>query len=87
MTNPIRREPALLAGLVTALLGVLLVYKVLDERQAAAWGALAMASLPLVQGLVTRWLVIPTETVRQAGIDPDTIKRNAADPTIPRCDQ
>lgn len=80
--NPVRREPAVAVGLVTAFLGVLLVYGVLDEKQAAAWGTFLLALIPVVQGIVTRFFVMPTATVKDAGYDPDCIAERADDPDV-----
>ena len=80
--NPVRREPAVAVGLVTAFLGVLLVYGVLDEKQAAAWGAFLFALIPVVQGVVTRFFVMPVAVVKEAGYDPACVNERADDPNV-----
>lgn len=61
----IRKEPAMVAGFVTAIVALLVVYGILDERQAAAWTAVlvVVGGSPIVQGFITRFLVFSPNTV------------------------
>ena len=79
----IRSEPSLLIGLLTAVVALLVVYRVLDEQQAQAWQTLLFALLPLLQALVTRQLVFAPRTIEKAGINPAEVERRAEDPDIP----
>lgn len=74
------REPALVLGLVAAVIGVLLVYGIVDEKQATAWSAFAAAVIPIAQAVVTRHLVVPVSKVRDAGLEPSQLTAVADDP-------
>lgn len=80
----IRKEPAMVAGFVTAVVGLLVVYGILDERQAAAWTAVlvVVGGSPIVQGLVTRFLVFSPNTLEEAGFDPKEVQERADDPQV-----
>lgn len=84
----VRREPALILGVVSSALALLVMYGVLDEKQAAGWGAfitaLVTALIPLVQAVVTRQFVMPVDTIKEAGLDPAVVLDRARDPETPR---
>lgn len=82
------REPALKAGAFgTALVAVLLAYRIVNAEQALAWSTLLTmaitALVPLAQALYTRWHVMPVSTIKAAGLDPDEVNRAAEDPAVP----
>lgn len=79
-----QKEPALYAG-AAAVVGLLLVYGVLTEAQAGAWLGVAGAVLvPLLQAWWTRRHVMPVETIREAGLNPERVKDQADDPRVRR---
>ena len=80
-----RTEPAMMAGTAAAaLIALLVVYGVVTEVQGAAWGGLALALIPLVQAWWTRQRVMPTDTIREAGVDPARLKDRASNPGVSR---
>lgn len=78
----IRQEPALLTGAVTAAIGLLFVYGLLDERQASAWTQMLVALLPILSGAVTRFLVFAPRTLEKAGLHPSEVQERAKDPEV-----
>jgi hypothetical protein len=81
------KEPALKAGaFATAIVALLLAYRIVTAQQALAWGTLLTmlltALVPLAQALWTRWHVIPVDTVKAAGLDPEAVNRAADDPSV-----
>lgn len=52
-----KREPSAIIGLITAILSLLVLRGILGLEEAGAWSAIAMAAVPLLQGLVTRFFV------------------------------
>lgn len=82
--NAMQKEPALVAGAVAALLGLLLVYGVVTTEQAAAWQGLAVVLIPIAQALWTRSRVFSPNTIREAGLNPEKVEADAADPDVHR---
>jgi hypothetical protein len=79
-----KREPALIAGAITALVAVLIAHNVLEESQARAWETLALIVIPpLVQAFVTRQSVFSPATIERAGLSPEAVQERADDPQIP----
>lgn len=81
------REPALKAGaLATAVVAVLLAYRLVTAQQALAWTTLLTMALtalvPLAQALYTRWHVMPVSTIKAAGLDPEQVNLDAASPDV-----
>lgn len=72
-----KKEPALIIGFITAILSLLIIYGVLNAEQAAAWGAVVAALIPLAQGLITRRFVFSENTIEKAGIAPEEIVEQA----------
>lgn len=82
-----KREPALTAGAIgTAVVALLLAYRVVNAEQALAWSTLLTMALtalvPLAQALYTRWKVMPVHTIKEAGLDPEQVNRAADDPAV-----
>lgn len=89
LSNPMdtKREPALKAGAFgSAVVAVLLAYRILNAEQALAWSTLltmlVTVLVPLVQAWWTRRKVMPVATIEAAGLDPDAVTRAAADPAV-----
>lgn len=72
-----KKEPALIIGFITAILSLLIIYGVLDAEQAAAWGAVVAALIPLAQALITRSFVFSPNTIEDAGHDPENVAERA----------
>lgn len=76
------REPALKAGaFATAVVALLLAYRLVTAQQALAWTTLLTmlltAIVPIIQALYTRWHVMPVSTIKAAGLDPVEVNRAA----------
>jgi 2-hydroxychromene-2-carboxylate isomerase len=81
------KEPALKAGAFgTAVVAVLLAYRIVNAQQALAWSTLLTMALtalvPLAQAWWTRRKVMPVATIKQAGLDPEAVNRAADDPAV-----
>jgi hypothetical protein len=81
------REPALRAGaFASGVVALLLAYRIVTAEQALAWTTLLTMALtllvPFVQALYTRWHVMPVDTVKAAGLDPDAVNRAADNPSV-----
>jgi hypothetical protein len=75
-------EPARLVGLgtatgVTAVLAILRYYGVVDTEGAALWATLAAFIVPPLQAEITRWYVMATKKIWDAGHNPATITADA----------
>jgi hypothetical protein len=80
-----KTEPTMTAGVVAAVVGLLVAYGIVNELQGAAWAAFGMAVVvPLAQAWWTRRHVIPVDTIRNAGLNPERVKDRAENPGIPR---
>lgn len=84
--NP-KKEPALTAGAFgTAVVALLLAYRIINAEQALAWSTLiAMvltALVPFAQALYTRWKSMPVHTIKEAGLDPEAVNRAADNPDV-----
>jgi hypothetical protein len=85
-----QKEPAMLAGGAGAIINAALALAVargwLAAEEAGLWGALAVALaaalLPLLQGKFTRERVYSPHTIRQAGLSPAQVQRDADDPAV-----
>jgi VIT1/CCC1 family predicted Fe2+/Mn2+ transporter len=82
-----KREPALTAGAFgTAVVAVLLAYRIINAEQALAWSTLLTmvltALVPFAQALYTRRKVMPVDTVKAAGLDPEAVNRAADNPAV-----
>ena len=78
------KEPALKAGaLASAFVALLLAYRLITAEQALAWGAIlawVLAALaPLAQAWYTRIKVMPVDTIKAAGLDPEEVNKAADD--------
>jgi hypothetical protein len=81
------REPARKAGLwASGIVGVLLVHRILTAEQALAWTTiltlLFAAVAPYVTAELIRRKVMPVDTVKAAGLDPEEVNRAADDPSV-----
>lgn len=76
------KEPALLVGIFTAVLSLLVVFGVLDEKQSAAVLAVIVAAAPILQGIVTRQFVFSPHTIKEAGLNPEDVVERAQDPAV-----
>lgn len=82
--NP-KSEPAMVAG-IAAVVGLLVAHGIINQMQGGAWAAFGAAVvIPLLQAWWTRHHVMPVDTIRDAGFDPERVKNRAADPGVPRC--
>lgn len=78
-----KKEPALIAGAITAAVALLVSYGVLGESQARAWETLALILIPpLAQAVLTRFSVFSQNTIEQAGLDPEVVQERARDPEV-----
>jgi hypothetical protein len=85
--NP-SREPALKAGAFgSAIVALLLAYRIVNAEQALAWGTILTmcltALVPFAQAWYTRQRVMPVDTIKAAGLDPEQVVQDAANPAIP----
>lgn len=79
-----QKEPALYAGFA-AVVGLLIVYGILTTAQADAWLTVISALVvPMLQAWWTRRKVMPVDTIRDAGLNPERVKERAEDWTVPR---
>lgn len=78
-----KREPALLVGLIVAVLHLAL--RSLDIERVDEETLQAVASFLLVLGgaLLTRAKVMPVATLQDAGLSPAAVKERAEDPAVP----
>jgi hypothetical protein len=79
-----QREPALFAGVVGAAVALAMAYGIVNEVQGAAWAAFLIALIPLATAWWTRHRVMPVDTIRDAGFNPERVKDRAEDPAVPR---
>jgi uncharacterized membrane protein YhiD involved in acid resistance len=87
--NPLKTEPSLTFGAsVAAVMGLLVYYRVLTIEGAGVWTTFLLAvGAPLAQAVITRSQVFSSNTIREAGFDPQAVKDRAADASIPRCER
>lgn len=79
-----KREPALVAGAITAAMALLVSYGVLDNVKAHAWETLALILIPpIAQAIITRFSVFSPRTIEKAGLNPEKVQERADDPSIP----
>jgi flagellar motor component MotA len=72
-----RKEPALFIGLIVALLHVLLRALEIDGVDEESVQAVASFLVILGGALLTRAKVMPVATIKDAGLSPDGVKRQA----------
>jgi hypothetical protein len=85
--EPRNKEPALKAGaFASAVIAILLAYRIVSAEQALAWGTLLTmlltALVPFAQALYTRLHVMPVDTIKAAGLDPDELNKAASNPSV-----
>lgn len=73
-----RREPAVLIAALAALVQAALIYLTSDPSYDAS--EIATPILTLLVGAITRQRVMPTATIREAGLNPRTVQERADDP-------
>jgi hypothetical protein len=79
-----KREPAIIAGIITAAVALLVSYGIFDSAQARAWETLALVVIPpLAQAIITRQSVFSPATIERAGLSPEAVQERADDPQIP----
>lgn len=78
----VRREPAILTGIAAALLSALFHWLDLPALDTDTAEAVASAVLTLGGALLIRAKVMPTATIREAGMDPQIVKERAANPAV-----
>jgi hypothetical protein len=81
------REPARKAGaFVSAIVAVLVLYRVLTEEEALVWGRvieiLLQITAPYLTAEFIRGKVMPVDTVKAAGLDPEEVNRDADNPDV-----
>ena len=75
------REPAVIIAVIAALLQAAWLFWTGDVEASATW---AVPVATVLGGFLTRRKVIPTETVKDAGLSPAAVKDAAADPLQPK---
>lgn len=81
----IRSEPVITTATVAVLLDAL-VTQVLPKLTAPVHVAL-VSVLVAVVAVVARRFSFSENTIREANLDPDSVRERAADPLVPRCNR
>lgn len=76
------REPAMLTGVVVALLGALFHWLDLPALDSDTAEAIATAVLTVAGALLVRAKVMPVSTIKEAGMDPQLVQERADNPLI-----
>jgi hypothetical protein len=77
-----RKEPALLYGILSAILALAVAYGFIGSDTVDLWEALFVAVIPIVQALFTRSKVVPVATVNEAGLTTKDLRARALDSSI-----
>lgn len=77
----LKREPALIYGVVGAVFALLAAYGV-GKDKLSLWEALAVALIPVIQGIFTRQEVMSMTTIHEAGLTATEIHTRANDPAV-----
>lgn len=88
--SAIQKEPAMIAGGIGAVVNAALALAVgrgwLAADEAGDWGTLVVALLalllPVLQGMWTRSRVFSPHTIREAGLSPAQVLRDADNPAV-----
>lgn len=76
------KEPAILTGLVVALLGALIHWLDLPALDSDTAETVANVVITLAGALVVRAKVMPVATIKEAGLSPKAVEARAEDPEI-----
>jgi hypothetical protein len=78
-----KKEPAAVAGIITAVVALLVSYGVFDDTKARSWETLALILIPpIAQAVITRQSVFSPHTIEQAGLSPEAVQERASDPEV-----